>query len=70
MYRVQSRVNGYLIDEERCATFVEAQDALDRRRRALVSAGATIVAEDARQYVLAHTSHGGVVLMVTVGGPH
>ena len=70
MYRVQSRINGYLVDEERCATFVEAREAIDRRRRVLVNAGAAIVAEDVWQYVVARTGEGWITITVAIGEPH
>ena len=70
MYRVQSRINGYLVDEERRATLVEAQEALDRRRRMLATAGAAIVVEDPWQYVVARTSDGWVTIVITDGELH
>ena len=70
MYRVQSRINGYLVDEERCATSVEAQEAIDRRRRELVNAGAAIVAEDVWQYVVARTTDGWVTVTVADAEAH
>ena len=67
MYVVQSRVNGPLVDEERCATFFEAQEAVDRRGRLLPDAGAAIVAEGARQYVVARTADGWVTVAIVDG---
>ncbi len=69
MYVVQSRVNGSVIDEEPCATLGEAWDAIDRRRRVLVNAGAAIVAEEARQYVVARAPEGWVTVTFVVDKP-
>ncbi len=70
MYRVQSRINGYLVDEERCATLTEAHEALDRRRRVLLNAGAAIVAEDRWQYIVARTTDGWVTVTVADAEAH
>ena len=68
MYSVQSRINGYLVDGERCASFVQAQEAVDRRR-ALVTAGAAIVVEDIWQYVVARTADGWVTVTIADDEP-
>jgi len=70
MYAVQSRINGYLVDEERCATLGAAREALDRRRRALATAGAAIVAEDPWRHVLARTPNGWITVMIADGEQH
>ena len=64
MYTVECRVNGALVDEERCATLVAAREAIDRRRRVLANAGAALVAEDLRRYVVARTADGWVTVMI------
>ncbi len=70
MYVVQARVNGSIVDEEYCATLGEAWDAIDRRRRVLVNAGAVIVAEEARQFVVARALDGWITVTFAVGEPH
>ena len=70
MYVVQSRINGYVVDEERCVGFVEAQEALDRRRRLLVSASAAIIAEDAYRCVVARTVYGWTTVTIADGESH
>ena len=70
MYRVQSRINGSLVDEERCATLGEAHEAIDRRRRVLVTAGAAIVVEDPWQHVVARTADGWITVRIADGEPH
>ena len=64
MYTVECRVNGALVDEERCASFVQAQEVVNRLRRALVTAVAAIVVEDIWQYVLARTADGWVTVTI------
>ena len=70
VYIVQARINGYLIDEERCSSFAEAREAVDRRRRALMQAGAAIVVEDVWQYVVARSTDAWATVTVTGGEPH
>ena len=70
MYVVQCRINGYVVDEERCATFVEAREILDRRRRVLVTASAAIVAEDVWRYIVARTTDGWVTVTIADGMHH
>ena len=64
MYVVQSRINGYLVDEERCATLAEAREALDRHRRLLATA---IVVEPPWWPVVARTTDGWITVMITAG---
>ncbi len=45
MYAVQCRVNGSIVDEERCATLADAWDVIEGRHRLLVVAGASIFVE-------------------------
>ena len=70
MYVVQCRINGYVVDEERCVRFVDAQEALDRRRRVLVTASAAIVAEDAYRCIVARTAHGWTTVTIDGGESH
>ncbi len=70
MYTVQSRINGHLVDEERCVTFGEALDALERRRRVLMAAGAAPVVGDPWQHVLARVAEGWVTVTIADGEPH
>lgn len=70
VFAVQCRINGTVIDEERCLTLSEARDAIDRRRRVLVNAGAAIIAEDAYRSVIARTVDGWVTVMIVDGAPH
>ena len=70
MLAVQCRVNGWLVDEEPCTTMIEAWEAIGRRRRVLTNAGAAIVAEDAREYIVARTAEGWVAVTFIAGEPH
>ena len=67
---MQSRINGRLVDEERCVTFAEALHALERRRRVLVAAGAALVRVDPWHYVLARAADGWVTVTIVDGEPH
>jgi len=69
VYVVQSRVNGSVVDEEPCVTLGEAHDAIGRRRRVLVNAGAAIVAEDVRQFVVARAPEGWATVTFVIGEP-
>ena len=69
MYAVQSRVNGAIIDEERCATLPEAWDAMEARRRLLVTAGAAIVADEPRQCLVVRVPEGWISVTLLVKGP-
>ena len=70
MYTVQSRINGHLVDEERCVTFGEALDALERRRRMLVTAGAALILGDPWHHFLARVAEGWVTVTIADGDAH
>ena len=67
MYVVQCRVNGAVVDEEHCVSLVEAWETIEHRRRVLIKAGAAIVVEDSRQYVVARTHEGWVTVTIVAG---
>ena len=60
MYAVQCRVNGLIVDEERCSTLTDAWDAIEGRRRLLVAAGASFIAHESRQLLVAREIGGWV----------
>ena len=60
MYAVQCRVNGSIVDEERYATLPDAWDAMEGRHRLLVAAGASIIAHESRQLLVAREPGGWV----------
>ena len=69
MYLVQWRVNGTLVDERRGATLAEAWDALEDARRLVRAAGAPIVAEEPRQYLIARDRAGWVSVTIAAAPP-
>ncbi len=60
MYAVQCRVNGSIVDEERCATLADAWDVIEGRHRLLVVAGASIIVHESRQLLVAREIDGWV----------
>ncbi len=66
MYAVQCRVNGSIIDDERCATLPEAWDALEDRRRLLVAAGASVIVDEPRQCLVARAPEGWISVTLVV----
>ena len=66
MYVVQCRVNGSIVEEERCATLPDAWDAIEGRRRRLVAAGASIVADEPRQFLVACNRNGWISVLLIV----
>jgi len=60
MYAVQCRVNGSIVDEERCATLADAWDAIEGHHRVLVAAGASIIVHESRQLLVAREPGGWV----------
>ena len=60
MFAVQCRVNGAIVDEVRYAALADAWDAIEGRHRLLVAAGASIIAHESRQLLVAREIGGWV----------